>query len=339
MHELMFSIIMPVYNAEKFLVESIDSILKQTYENFELIIVDDGSIDSSPKICDSYAENDSRIKVIHQMNAGQTSARKRAAELAHGEYTVCIDSDDWIDKDYLKSFYDIIYETRADIVCAGMKRVFGSNIVDVPINYKAGLYRKVELEKKIYPILIQPAIGEGFTVSLWGKAILSKLYKEFQKNVDSKLRMGEDLACFLPCVYHAESIYILNNCMYYYRDNPDSYTKKKNVYNWDGPERIHDCLVNGIDVDRFDFQDQLYRRILREVFLVTTSQFNRNEKYKNIKQDILLNLSRNIYGKAIKNARFGFKIDITSLRYSYYSFALKHRCIWMVKLYNKYLYR
>ena len=330
---------MPVYNAEQFLVESIDSVINQTYENFELIIVDDGSTDNSPSICDSYAEKDHRVKVIHQNNGGQTSARKKAAENAQGKYIVCVDSDDWIDKDYLKSFYDVITETKADIVCAGMKRVFDCSVVDVPLNQNCGLYKKAELKRDIYPKLIQPSIGEGFTVSLWGKAILSNLYKEYQKNVDSGLRMGEDLACFLPCAYHAESIYILDDSLYYYRDNPDSYTKKKSVYNWNGPERIHDCIVKGIEIERFDFQEQLYRRVVREVFLVATSQFNRNEKYKIIKQDIIDNISRDVYSVAIKKARFDFKLNNSSLRYNYYSFVLKHRCIWLIRLYNKYLYR
>ena len=98
----LISIIVPVYKAEKHLSECIDSIISQTYENFELILIDDGSPDNSGKICDEYAEKDKRIRAIHKENGGVSSARNTGLDNASGEYITFIDSDDFVDKQYLE---------------------------------------------------------------------------------------------------------------------------------------------------------------------------------------------------------------------------------------------
>ena len=91
-----FSVIVPIYNVEKYLGECIESLINQTFKNIEIILIDDGSPDNSPKICDEYAEKDNRIKVIHKENGGVTSARKVGANAATGDYIVCVDADgDW----------------------------------------------------------------------------------------------------------------------------------------------------------------------------------------------------------------------------------------------------
>ena len=95
------SAIVPVYNVEKYIYRCVDSILNQTFSDFELILVDDGSPDNCPQICDEYAKKDSRIKVIHKENGGLSSARNAGLDIASGEWISFIDSDDWIHKDYL----------------------------------------------------------------------------------------------------------------------------------------------------------------------------------------------------------------------------------------------
>ena len=115
---MLISIITPVYNSEKFLKKCIDSILNQTYSNFELILVDDGSVDKSPQICDEYARKDSRIVVIHQKNQGQAAARNKALDICKGDYISFIDSDDYVNPQMLEILMYTMQQSEADIaVC------------------------------------------------------------------------------------------------------------------------------------------------------------------------------------------------------------------------------
>lgn len=110
------SVIVPIYNVEKYIEKCINSIINQTYKDLEIILVDDGSTDSSGKICDEYAKKDKRIKVIHKKNGGVSSSRNIALTIANGDYITWIDSDDWIEKDTYSKLADIILKNKADII-------------------------------------------------------------------------------------------------------------------------------------------------------------------------------------------------------------------------------
>lgn len=112
----MISVIVPVFNTEKYLDQCIQSILSQTYSNIELLLVDDGSTDSSGAICDRYAEQDSRVRVFHKPNGGVSSARNKGLEVAKGEYVIYCDADDWIDVDMYKVMYDKASSENLDMV-------------------------------------------------------------------------------------------------------------------------------------------------------------------------------------------------------------------------------
>lgn len=119
------SAIIPVYNAEKYLEKCVESILNQSYQDFELILVDDGSTDGSGKICDKYAENDSRIRTIHTKNRGPAAARRTGIETAGGEYVTFVDADDWLERGMFAFATEKMTEQCADIICMGHKEVDG----------------------------------------------------------------------------------------------------------------------------------------------------------------------------------------------------------------------
>ena len=106
--EYVFSVIVPIYKIEKYLCKCVDSILANTYTNLEVILVDDGSPDKCPQICDMYAEKDKRVHVVHKKNGGLVSARQAGVEVAKGDYVFCIDGDDWISDDYFEKYYYVI---------------------------------------------------------------------------------------------------------------------------------------------------------------------------------------------------------------------------------------
>ena len=128
---MFFSVIVPVYKVEKYLPAAIESVLNQTFSDFELILVDDGSPDKCPEICDSYKEKDGRIKVIHKPNGGLASARRAGIKEAQGEYVLNLDSDDLIENDTLECAHNIIAGTDCDIVSFAYRWVKGGRTVNI----------------------------------------------------------------------------------------------------------------------------------------------------------------------------------------------------------------
>lgn len=124
--EPLISVIVPVYNVENYLDKSIGSILAQTYQNLELILVDDGSKDASGAMCDAWRAKDARIRVIHQTNGGQALARNHGIDEAAGAYLAFIDSDDWIAPDYLETLYRLLWEHRAEISICDKQMIYES---------------------------------------------------------------------------------------------------------------------------------------------------------------------------------------------------------------------
>ena len=120
----MISIITPVFQSERYLEKLINSILNQTYRDWELLLIDDGSTDGSAEICDRYAQKDKRIRVFHKANGGVASARNQAIEMSRGEFLAFADSDDWVEPDWLERLYTTAKEYDADIVVSDLSRVF-----------------------------------------------------------------------------------------------------------------------------------------------------------------------------------------------------------------------
>lgn len=125
-----FSIIVPVYKVEQYLDRCIQSILKQTFTDFEVILVDDGSPDNSGLICDSYAAKDDRLVVLHQKNQGVSAARNNALDIARGEYICFVDSDDWIEQEMLAEIEADIANTSSDVVIWGVKNIYNNRIYE-----------------------------------------------------------------------------------------------------------------------------------------------------------------------------------------------------------------
>lgn len=326
----LFSIVVPVYNIEKYIENCILSILKQTFTDFELILVDDGSSDRSSEICDEYALQDSRIKVIHKENGGLVSARQAGVAVAVGEYVTGVDGDDWISIHYLERFAEVIQQYRPDVVCCGAIWAYENKEVRKPLLINSGYYDRRRIEEEIFPILIERSDGVYLAPSQWAKVFRREIYKKQQQQVSTLINIGEDIACVKPCIYHSNSMYVMEDCLYYYRQNLTSMTKKREAFNWNGPQIIGQHLEQQIDMKKFDFQEQVYRNVVHNLFNVAVSQFNRNEPYQVIAKDIKENISREYYKKAIEECRFtrNFKGFLACL-------ALKHRLTHLMYLYNR----
>ena len=326
----LFSIIVPVFNIERFLPKCVNSILAQEYQDFELILVDDGSNDNCPQICNAYAEKDSRVIVIHKQNGGLVSARKTGAERASGDYVLCVDGDDYISNDYTKKFADCILSCGADIVCCGLVETDGESIAPFPAPRSFQFFGREGLEKDVFSKLIQSRNAAYFPPSLCGKAIKRDLYLECQNNVPDALKIGEDGACTSGCIYRAQSLAILPDSLYYYRQNTDSMTKSHKPFDWNGPRLRAECLEKQIDLSKLDFKEQWYRLIVHDLFTVSVSQFYRRGSFSTVKRDILEKLKLSIYREAIKKAEFS-----GSWKAALMMFALRYKCCRLMQLWAK----
>ena len=205
----LIGVIVPVYKVEKYIAECIESILAQTYTNFRLILVDDGTPDNAGKICDEYAKKDPRITVIHQENAGVTRARARGVEEADDcEFIMFVDGDDTINIDCIKILLEVMIDT-VDIV-VGL-----CDINDIHEN-------TIELENEEY-ISRQILLTTGMPQAIWGKLFRRNIFNDFVFDIPREITIGEDAIANVRLAFNsARPIIFINKSIYNYRILPNS---------------------------------------------------------------------------------------------------------------------
>lgn len=231
MNTPLISVIVPVYQIDRYLGSCIESILSQTYKNLEIILVDDGSPDRCPDICDLYAKKDNRIKVIHKSNGGLVSARKAGLELSTGEYVGYVDGDDWIEAGFYEALLQTITEYRADIAIAGMSRDLFTTSTKLISKIPAGNYegeRLVQLKKNM--LMFDRFCRIGVTTYVWNKLFKREMLLKYQLNVDDHIWIGEDAAVTYPYLMASSKVCIIDNCEYHYRQREDSMLKQAVSY-------------------------------------------------------------------------------------------------------------
>ena len=219
----LISVIIPAYNAEQYIERCLESVVKQTYKNLEIIVVDDGSTDNTGDICEQYAKRDKRILVIHQQNKGLTRSRKVGITLSKGEYIGFVDSDDWIDEDMYEYLYQNMLKFDAQVVTSGRYLEFNGRSTKIPDSVKPGIYHplnnKYFCQNMIYD---EDDILWGITPNFWNKLFKKQHLIGFQQNVDDNITYGEDDACVYPCMAFAETVCVTEKCFYHYWRHEDS---------------------------------------------------------------------------------------------------------------------
>lgn len=235
----MVSIIVPVYNSEKYLDKCIKSITCQTYRNIEIILINDGSKDNSPDICDMYAACDNRIKVIHKINTGVSHSRNIGLKLCTGDFIVFVDSDDWLEPDMIRHMMNIQVINDYDIVMTG---IYENNLPlnkITEINYETkGYSGKSELAS-----IIPKIIKDGTINQLLSKLYKADLIKGANIRFNNNLNLAEDALFNYEAFFEAESFYISDRCLYHYAiREDDSLSKRFNPLKYDMLVYVNDRL-------------------------------------------------------------------------------------------------
>lgn len=207
MFKPLVSVIVPIYNAEKYLVKCIESICNQYYQNLEIILVNDGSIDNSAMIIREYEKNDIRIKTIDQLNSGVSVARNHGLEVANGDYILFVDSDDWIEKNMIEVLVDNILLSNADISCCQYDKMVSSNITQFEIWDK---------EKTLKEFIIHKNINGSLGNKLIKRNILKDIF------FDSRIKYGEDALFCWQCFINISSLCITDRVLYHGTMHNDS---------------------------------------------------------------------------------------------------------------------
>lgn len=297
--DCLVSVVIPVYNVEKYIVQCLDSIIKQTYENIEIIIVDDGSTDNCPLICDNYSEKDKRIKVVHKVNGGLSDARNAGIKLSKGEFICFVDSDDYVDKKMIQKLLEGITINDADICCCEYKKVKDNETAwntDSKSAYKCISSRN--FLKELYS-------GKYNDISF---IAVCKLYRKklFNNIWFPKGRYYEDTFTTHKLIFAAEKIAIFDSKLYFYRTREGSITTSSLT-----SKKIADGIYADIEnVKTFEDKDIVLMSLALNYFChsqyykyleIEQSALTRNEK-KELEKMVLSEYEQNInvYSSKVK---------------------------------------
>lgn len=247
------SVIIPVYNTESFLSQCLDSVCGQTYQNIEIILVNDGSTDGSRRICMNYEEKDARVFFTEKDNGGNTSARKHGLKIAHGKYICFVDSDDWVEKDMIERLLKNMKQYQTDLVTAGFlyeneseeKNKKGGGKLE-PGVYQGQNYRNIFIPRMFYG---NPINGWGIWPTLWGKMFVRDRLEKFLMGLNEKIFYGEDAATLYPYCLNAESAVILDDVVYHYRVRQSSVSSRKNPEIFNNLCLLYDYLYVFFEAD------------------------------------------------------------------------------------------
>lgn len=265
------SVIIPVYNTEKYLEKCINSVLKQSFQQFEIILVEDGTKDNAAKICDLYVQKDSRVRVIHQENCGLALSRRNGVRIARGKYVIFLDSDDWIDEEMLNALYQSIEEKKADMVCSQFKRVF-SDGTEKKVTFKFSDIVCDELDSMVYHMHVTRYINTAAWAKLIKRELINKVF--FPDN----LAIGEEHNMVSQLLWNASRVVIIDAAYYNY------YIRNNSISHAGYNQKYENSLENYIKIES-DFEKAFpkYKTYLRgfyvEYEMAVITAMCRNKKY------------------------------------------------------------
>lgn len=284
----LLSIIVPIYNIKQFVEKCIDSILAQSFTDFELILVDDGSTDGCGEICDRYAKQDRRIIVIHKENGGLVSARKSGLSAASGTYVSYVDGDDWIDRDMYRYMIYNAQTYNCDLVMCDVEHEHHARKTRdlTGKTLETGYYGRKELEEKIFPIMLYGGTFYHFGIYpvIWSKLFRRDKLLRHQFAIDDNIKTGEDAACVYPYFLEIDSMYFMKDqYLYHYRHSDVQMTV---AYDKDSFERFKSLyrFFNQTNFARSEYSGQLDFYYANSVKTLISNELKKENKIPFLKK-------------------------------------------------------
>lgn len=328
------SIIIPIYNMEQFLGRCLDSVVSQTYSSLEIILVNDGSTDSSGDICDNYAQNDNRIKVIHQVNSGVSSARNAGLDAATGDYISFVDPDDYIELNTYETLIPYL-ANDIDILRFNAKRK-GEILNWLPFK---GEYSGDRFEQEVVlPMIGSEKFGGMFILGvLWVHLFKRDLIEKNHIRFNKELRRCEDRLFTITTMLHANKMFFIDDILYHYQVNDESLSNRYDPIRWQQELIFLDDLKKKyFETKSLSFIIKANQRIsndyvLRAITSINNEYFTNNDnsfwqRYKNIKK-IINNPNTRLSIKYIQREKSGLKGDLIIGM-------IKYRLILLLNLFN-----
>lgn len=273
------SVIVPIYNSEDYIDRCVRSIVEQSYKNIEIILVDDGSTDNSSMMCDEWAKNDKRVKVIHKENGGVSSARNEGLKIAKGDYISFVDSDDYIDKKMIEKMLNQMEKGNTDLVICNY---------EPNSNYNTN---KLISKNDFYNLILDKTLFRGY---LWNKLYKKEIISKNNLKLDSKIHICEDLLFNCEYALYCNDIRVINDKLYYYSDDSysvlnkplnerflsvvDAYEKLLDIYSKNGysQEELKVCYLKAI-------VDIIYRnKLVKNKYDLSQLKERKKQLYKEI---------------------------------------------------------
>lgn len=288
----LITIIVPIYNSEKYLERCLSSILNQTYSNLEIILINDGSEDSSKKICKDFANTDKRIVLINTKNNGPAKARNLGLEKATGKYISFIDADDYVEKDMIETLYKALTEKKADMVRANYDTIKDDKILSNNENVLDKLYDKNNINE-----FIQNVISEDVKSFIWLLLIKKECIKD---NFSEEIFIYEDTNFYLTTLSNINTLYVFSKIVYHYEVNSNSVSRKAEKISQNIDNLLKSSLVFKKNLEKYKLNNSknfraIHTRIINSIINYYYHLYRENN---NIKEII------NLYNDLKKNQLF-----------------------------------
>lgn len=302
----LISVIIPVYNVEKYLLRCVESVKNQSYKNLEIILVDDGSPDRCPEMCEDIKRIDSRVKVIHKINEGLGFARNSGLAEASGEYVAFIDSDDWLSEDHIENLYREAKKVNADVVIGGHTNV---NSNGCEKRYSASIEKRLYSGKEIINSIVLPLIGTetncpqdilldtSSCMNLYRMAVIEQNNLRF---LSERVAIAEDLYFNLDFFMHSEKIAVMDEFGYYYFMNDSSISRRYDSERFHRTLNFYATVMKQMKEYRLD--NRIGKRVERTYLLkirvlirqIVFSNLPKKQKFKQIQNILSHSLTKKI---------------------------------------------